>query len=160
MSHPTLGKPPLDLTAGFPAAAERLRADRARLGARALEIALMSDPSIRDRYGELGLRRLLRDTEPMIDRLAISIAARDPMAVAAFIEWVVVPYRRRAVPMDDVVHLLDGIRQATPSVLGPEEQALAHEAIEQGIRVARWHRRIGGDARKRNKLLAFLYKGA
>src|SRR5439155_13317326 len=68
--HPSRGCAPQDLAAGFPAAAERLRAARSRLGARALEVALEQDPSIATRHGELGLRKLLRDTEPLIDRLA------------------------------------------------------------------------------------------
>jgi hypothetical protein len=33
-------------------------------------------------------------------------------------------------------------------------------AIDEAIKVFRWHRRLGGDARKRNALLSFLYKGA
>ncbi len=160
MSHPNLGLPPRDLKAGHPAAGERIRAERARLGARALEIAVELDPSIAARHGELGLRKLLRDTEPLLERLAIALAADDRMAVAAYAEWVVVPYRRRGVPMDDLACLCEGIARATPSVLSAEEQALAQDAMEQAIRVFRWHRRVAGDARKRNKLLAFLYKGA
>ena len=36
VSHPSLGLPPLDLTAGFPDAAARIRSSAERLGARAL----------------------------------------------------------------------------------------------------------------------------
>ena len=35
-----------------------------------------------------------------------------------------------------------------------------HAAIDAAIAVFKWNRRIAGDARKRNKLLQFLYKGA
>jgi hypothetical protein len=160
VTHPTLGLPPRDLTAGFPAAGERLRREQARLGARALEIALERDPSMRARHGELGLRKLLRDTEPLIDRLAIALAGNDVMAVAAWADWVAILYRRRRVPMDDLAHLCEGLRLAASSVLSPEEQAVADAALAEAIKVFRWNRRIAGDARKRNKLLSFLYKGA
>jgi hypothetical protein len=160
VSHPTLGRPPPDLTAGHPAAAERLRRERARIGARALEIALERDPSLRDRHDELGLRRLLRDSYAFIDRLAIAIAANDTTAVAAFADWISIPYRRRRVPMDDLVHLTEGIRLASTSVLSPEEQRLADVALDEAIKVFRWTRRLAGDARKRNKLLQLIYKGA
>lgn len=160
MVHPSLGAAPLDLTAGFPAAAERLRAARGRLGARALEVALERDPSIRDRHGELGLRKLLRDTEPLIDRLAIAVAADDRKAVAAFADWVAPLYRRRRVPMDDLIHLCEGLKVAVPAVLAPVELAVAEGALDEAIRVFRWNRRLAGDARKRNRLLAAIYKGA
>ena len=160
MTHPTLGLPPRDLSAGFPAAAERLRAAKARLGSRALEIALERDPSIADRHGELGLRKLLRDTEPLIDRLAIALAAGDRMAVAAWADWVAPLYRRRRVPMDDLIHLSEGLRRAAGSVLTPDELAFASQAIDEAVETLRWNRRIAGDARKRNRLLAAIYKGA
>jgi hypothetical protein len=160
VSHPTLGNPPPDLRAGYPDAAARLRREHARLGRRALEVAIERDPSLRERHEEIALRRLLRDTEAFIDRLAIALAARDTMALASWADWVVVPYRRRGVPMDDLVHLCEGLRLAVASVLTPDQQRLADEALDEAIKVFRWNRRIAGDARKRNKLLAFLYKGA
>ncbi|HEY7589717.1 MAG TPA: hypothetical protein VH723_01920 [Candidatus Limnocylindrales bacterium] len=160
MTHPSLGLPPPDLTAGHPGAVERLRRARRRLGARALEVALERDPSMADRHGELGLRKLLRDTEPLLDRLALSLASNDKMAIAAWAEWVAPLYRRRRVPMDDLVHLCEGVRLAVPAVLLPEERELADAAIDEAIRVLRWHRRLAGDARKRNRILAAIYKGA
>jgi hypothetical protein len=158
--HPSLGRPPQDLTAGFPAAGERLRAAKARLGARALEVALEHDPSIATRHGELGLRKLLRDTEPMVERLAIAVAADDRTALSAWADWLAPLYRRRRVPMDDLVHLCEGLKQAVPAVLAPEERAIALDAIDEAIRVLRWNRRLAGDARKRNRILNAIYKGA
>jgi hypothetical protein len=148
------------MTAGHPAAGERVRQERARLGARALEVALERDPSIRTRHGELGLRKLLRDTEPLIERLAIAIAADDRTAVAAYADWVAPLYRRRKVPMDDLAHLCEGLRVAVPGVLGAAEREIAEAALDEAVQVFRWHRRLGGDARKRNRLLSFIYKGA
>jgi hypothetical protein len=160
VTHPTLGRPPRDLTAGHPAAAERLRREHARVGARGLEIALERDPSMRERHGELGLRRLLRDSYAFIDRLAIAIAANDSTAVAAFADWISIPYRRRQVPMDDLVHLTEGLRLAATSVLAPDEQRVADIALDEAVKVFRWTRRLAGDARKRNRLLQLIYKGA
>jgi hypothetical protein len=159
VSHPSLGLPPPDETAGFPAAARRLRGVTARLGVRALEIAVERDPTLRDRYDELGLRHLLRDTETFIDRIALAIASNDPGPVPAFVDQVVPLYRRRRVPMDDVANLFEGLRSAiAPFLVGPEVESM-HAAIDAGIAQARWNRRIAGDARKRNRLVQFLYKG-
>ncbi|MGH2513139.1 MAG: hypothetical protein ACRDGQ_10670, partial [Candidatus Limnocylindrales bacterium] len=110
MSHPALGLPPLDPHAGFPAAAARLRAARDRLGRRALEIAIELDPTIPEHNDEDGIRHLLRDTQILIDQLAESIATN---SVAAIREWAshsAVIYRRRRVPMDNVIALCEGLR--------------------------------------------------
>jgi hypothetical protein len=160
VTHPSLGLPPPDDRAGHPDAAVRLRREHERLGIRALEIAVERDPSIRERHGELGLRRLLRDTEGLIDRLSIAVASGDRMAVANWADWVSIVYRRRAVPMDDLVHLCEGMRAAAASVLAPAERAVADAALDEAVKVLRWNRRLAGDARKRNKLLSFIYKGA
>jgi hypothetical protein len=148
------------MASGFPAATERLHRAQARLGARALEVALDRDPTMRDRHGVLGLRKLLRDTETLVDRLGIAVASNDPLVIAAWAEWVVPIYRRRRVPMDDLILLCDGLRLAVPAVLAPDERTIAGVALDEAVRVFRWHRRIAGDARKRNRILAALYKGA
>ena len=62
--------------------------------------------------------------------------------------------------MDDLVALCNGLRAAFSSVLAPGELGSASEALDAAIKVYRWHRRIAGDARRRNPILAFLYKGA
>jgi hypothetical protein len=160
VSHPSLGAPPRDLSAGHPAAAERLRAASDRIGVRALEIALQGDPTMRDRLGELGLRKLLRDANVLIERLALAMASGDPRAMGEFAEWVAPIYRRRRVPMDDVVNLAEGIRHASSTTLAPEERAPADAAIDAAIAAFRFHRRLAGDARRRNPIARFLYKGA
>jgi hypothetical protein len=45
-------------------------------------------------------------------------------------------------------------------VLDPREQATANAALDTAIKVFRWHRRLAGDARKRNRILQAIYKGA
>jgi hypothetical protein len=160
VSHPSLGAPPPNRASALPAAAARLRAARARLGARALEVAIEHDATFRDRYDELGLRKLLRDTEPMVERLAYALDYGDPDGLAAWADWVVPVYRRKRVPMDDVIGLCEGLRRASASVLTPAERPAADIAIDKAIFVLRWHRRLAGDARKRNRLLQAIYKGA
>jgi hypothetical protein len=160
VSHPALGLPPLDSTAGLPAAAARLKAAHARLGARALEVALELDPSITIHNDETGIRLLLRDTEVLIDEVADSIATSSVAAIHSWAEQSSVIYRRRRVPMDNVIALCNGVREAAQAVLGPAERAAADVAIDTAIERFRWQRRIAGDARKRNRILQILYKGA
>jgi hypothetical protein len=160
VTHPSLGLPPRDERAGFPHAAERLIRNRAAIGRRALEIAVDRDPSFRDRHDELALRRLLRDTEILIDRLALAVAANEPLPMREFADQVVPVYRRRSVSMDDLIKLLEGLRAAAGSFLSGDELPPMHAAIDDAIKVFKWHRRIAGDARKRNRFLAFIYKGA
>lgn len=160
MSHPNLGLPPIDRTAGFPAAAARLRAVRADLGRRALEATVQADPTLRERIGETGLAHLLRDTEAWTEAIAQCLGAADPSLMHAFAEQIVAPYRRRRVSMDDLTRFAEGFRAALQAVLGPDEQASADAALDEAIEVFRWHRRLAGDARKRNKLLQAIYKGA
>lgn len=160
MSHPSLGLPPRDETAGLPEAAKRLRAATKRLGARALEIAVQRDPTLAERHDELGLRHLLRDTETMVDRIALAVATGDPAPMREWADQVVPLYRRRKVPMDDLVQLSEGLRGAMAPLLdGPAADPM-NAAIDAGIAVMRWNRRIAGDARKRNRLLQAIYKGA
>jgi hypothetical protein len=159
VSHPSLGLPPLDLTAGFPAAAARMRENQDRLAARALAVAMDADPTIRERYDEAGQRQLLRDAALLCERIAICVAAANPGPAHDYAEWTAPLYRRRKVPMDDLVGLCDGLRAALPSVLAPAELASASAALDGAIEAYRWHRRLAGDARKKNAFLQFLYKG-
>lgn len=160
VSHPNLGLPPLDEAAGFPAAADRLRSARAEIGTRALEATTRADPTLGERLGEIGLRQLLRDTEIWVDRIALCVASADPTPMRAWAEQITAPYRRRRVSMDDLTHLAEGFRAAVRSTLGPVEQVPADAALDAAIDVFRWHRRLAGDARKRNRLLQAIYKGA
>ena len=114
---------------------------------------------MRERYDELGMRRLLRDTELLVERLALSVAANDPYYLRDYAVWTDIVYRRRRVPMDDLVALCEGIRTASASVLSTAEQAAANKALDEAIEVFRWTRRLAGDARKKNAFLQFLYKG-
>jgi hypothetical protein len=159
VSHPSLGLPPPDETAGFPDAASRLLRERARLGQRALEIAVDRDPAFRERHDELALRKLLRDTEIIIDRLALSIASDTTAPMHEFADQVVPVYRRRNVSMDDLIKLFEALRAAAGSFLDETEAVPMHAAIDEAIAVFKWNRRIAGDARKRNRLLQAIYKG-
>src|SRR4051812_47369148 len=142
VGHPTLGAPPPDMFAAFPGAADRLRASAETVAARAMEAAIDRDPTLHDRYDELGLRHLLRDTTVYVDRVAMSVASGQTGYPAEWTEWCAPLYRRRRVPMDDLINISLGLRLAVRSVLGPEELVIAEEAIDRAIVNLRWNRRI------------------
>lgn len=160
VSHPSLGLPPRDLSAGLPADAAALRSAAARLAARALERAVDADPTFRTRYSDLALRELLADAEALADRLAAAVASGDPSLLGALTEHLAPRYRKRLVPMDDVAALLEGLRVGARTVCTPSAGPSIDAAIDGSVAVLKWHRRLGGDARKRNAFIAFIYKGA
>jgi hypothetical protein len=159
VSHPSLGRPPVDPTAGLPDAAARIRRDAARLAARALEVAIDHDPTFRTRYDEVGLRARLHDAQLLARQSARAIAAGDPALAYEYAERTAPVYRRKRVPMDDLIALCEGLRAAFPATLTPAELPASSVALDSAIEAYRWHRRIAGDARKRNALLQLIYKG-
>jgi hypothetical protein len=159
VSHPSLGLPPPDPTAGFPEAAARIRTHQARLAARALRVAMDADPTIEKRYDEAGLRVLVHDAALLAERVALCVATAEPGPAREYAEWTAPLYRRRRTPMDDLIALCQGLRAAFPAILEPGELGAASDALDAAIGAYRWHRRIAGDARKRNALLQLLYKG-
>jgi hypothetical protein len=160
VSHPSLGLPPRDLRAGDPASAAALQRGGTRFRDRAFEAALDIDPTLRDRYPDTDRLALHSDLTAFVDRLAIAVASADPRAMATFADLVAVRYRKRKVPMDDLVTLCNGLRRAAAAVVEPEAVASIDAALDEAIAVFKWHRRLAGDARKRNPFLAFIYKGA
>jgi hypothetical protein len=160
VSHPSLGLPPRDLRAGDPASGSALRSGGARFRNRAFAVALDLDPTLADRHAELVRQALLADLEAFVDRLATAIASGDPHAMATFADLVAVRYRKRKIPMDDIVTLCNGLRRAAAAVVEPGTMAAVDAALDEAIAVFTWHRRLAGDARKRNPFLAFIYKGA
>ena len=159
VSHPSLGLPPRSLQAGFPDAATRLRADRARLAVRALEVAVDADPTLRIRLDDTGLRNLLRDAEVLVDRLAQCVAGDDPHWLREFADQSAPVFRRREVPMDDVIGLCEGLRGGARGVLSEEEMAPATRALDEAVAVYRWYRQLRGDAREWNRVSSAIYKG-
>jgi len=160
VSHPSLGLPPPDQSAGFPAPAGRVRDRAADLAARALVVALDGDASFRERYDEAGLRARLHDATILADRLATALEVGDPAALSDFADQTVPVYRRKKVPLDHLIDLCEGLKTALPVVLAEAERAPAYEALDAAIAVYRNQRRLAGDARKRNRFIQFIYKGA
>ena len=159
MSHPTLGLPPRSLLTGYPDAAARLKTNRAALAARALETAIEADPGIRARHDDIALRNILLDLQVHVDRLALCVAGNDVHWLKEFADQAAPVFRRRHVSMDDVCAVLEGLRIAVRGVLSAEEQVPADEAMDAAVAVYSWYRRISGDARPKNKLVEYLYKG-
>lgn len=160
MSHPSLGLPPIDAFAGDPASAEGLRRDRRRIGERAIAYASDQDATFGDRYEGSRLDELRLDVDSIVNRLADAVAANHPDGVARWAEMVVPRFRKKAVSMDDLTLLFEGLRRAAPAVVEPDTMASVDAALDAGIAVFKWHRRIAGDARKRHPLLDAIYKGA
>ena len=160
MSHPSLGLPPIDRISDLPPAAVRVAAARDRLAARSLEIAIDRDPTLRERHDEYAMRRLLRDAAVLIDRVIDAIAADDAGPARAFAEATPPAYRRRKVPMNDLINLSESIREAIGATLAAADMGQVDASIDAMIDRFKWHGRIAGDARKRNRLLQAIYKGA
>ena len=160
MSHPSLGLPPLDLTAGSSDAAQRIRDGLPRVAAQALAAALDADPTMRERNDEVGLRQRLRDAELLAERVALSVAAGDPELASAYADWTSPVYRRKQVQLADLIALCEGLRMALPSVLQPNERPFAEAALDAAIEQYRWHKRLAGDAGEKNAFVQFIYKGA
>jgi hypothetical protein len=158
VSHPSLGTPPRNLFV-FPEAAARLRAERSAIAVRALEVAVAADPTLGERYDQAGLRNLLRDAEVLTDRLALCVAGDDPFWLREFADQSAPVFRRRKVPVDDVVHLCEGLRAGARGIVGEVEMDSVDRAIDAAVEIYRWYRRLAGDARRRNPIVAALYKG-
>ena len=95
MTHPSLGFPPPDATAGNPAAAARIRGEKVRLAQIVFETALNRDPSFRERYDERMLQMLLRDYERHIEQVARALETGQDRFVVQYGEWLVPVYRHR-----------------------------------------------------------------
>jgi hypothetical protein len=160
VSHPSLGLPPDDPFADASVAARRVHDRTSDLAARALAVAIDRDPTSRERYDEVGLRARLHDAEMFVDRLAIALATERLELVAQYADWTVPMYRRKRVPLDDMIALCEGLKAALPGVLSETELPPAYGALDEAIAVYRNQRRLAGDARKRNRFIQFIYKGA
>jgi hypothetical protein len=158
VSHPSLGTPPRNLFV-FPDAAARLTAERSAIAARALEVAVAADPTIGERHDQAGLRNLLRDAEVLTDRLALCVAGDDPFWLREFADQSAPVFRRRKVPVDDVVQLCEGLRTGARGIVGEAEMGSVDRAIDAAVEIFGWYRRLAGDARRRNPIAAALYKG-
>lgn len=160
MSHPSLGLPPIDMRAGDPASAAALRRDRRRIAERAIAYATEADPAFNDRHDDLALAQIQLDVDSFVNRLADAVAADSPASVARWAETIVPRFRKRAISMDELTLLFEGLRRAAPAAVEPGAMPTVDASVDAAIAVFKWHRRLAGDARKRNPLLAFLYKGA
>ncbi len=147
------------MTAGSLAAARRVQDAVPALAARALESAIERDPTLTTRNDEIGLRQRLLDAELLAERVALCVSAGDPAPVREYADWTAPVYRRKRVPLDDLINLSEGLRAALPSVIDGQALADGEAAVDAAIAQYRWHRRLAGDARKRNAFLSFIYKG-
>lgn len=157
--HPNLGLAPIDTSVGFTAAAAKLRGNAGSISAAALEAMVKADPAVRHRYDDLGLRRLRRDGELLVERLALCLASGNDIWLTEYAEWVGPTYRRRRVPQADLGALCAAIRETLAPDLTPDELGSAARALDAAAAVFRRNGRVGGDTHKRNALLKWLYRG-
>ena len=160
MSHPSLGLPPRKPNTGWSDVARPIGDNGPQLAARALAVAIDHDPTLRVRYDEVGLRERLRDAELLAERIATAVAEGDPNVAGEYADWTSPVYRRKRVPLDDLINLCEGLRSAIAGASAPSVADAANAAIDAAIAQYKWHRRLAGDGRKRNRLLQFIYKGA
>ena len=161
VSHPSLGLPPRDLTAGFPDAAARIRASAPRLAARAL----------RDRHRRATRRSASATTSPACASSCATPSSspsgsrcRSPRTTRArpreYADWTVAglppPARPDGRPRSRCAR---ASARRCRGVLAPGRARAADAALDAAIEVYRWHRRLAGDARKRNRLLAVPLQG-
>ncbi len=157
--HPNLGLPPVDVTSGHADAAGKLRDGASRIAAAALEAVIGADPTVRARYDEAGLRRLLHDGELLTGRLAICVAGGEARPLAEYADWIGPIYRRRGVPLGDLGALCAGIREAVEPMLDGDERQTAARALEAAGAIFKRNSRIAGDRHKRNALWKWMYRG-
>lgn len=159
MPHPSLGLPPADVTAGHPDAAARLRANIPRLARLGLQETVKDVDGFAERYDEEMLRLLLHDSEGHLEQLAKSLETGRDYYVTSYAEWLVPIYRRRHVPMRDLMALLGGLQVAVSTVLSPTEREAVTGFFERWGDALKHHQRLPGD-HKGNKLIRFFWKGA
>jgi len=157
--HPNLGLAPVDQTAGFPDAAEKVRAAAATIAANALEAAVKADPTIRTRYDQVALRRLLRDGELLADRLATCLASGRDKYLTDYAEWIGPICRRRGLSLGDLAAVCAGMREGLEPQLNPDELAAATRSLEAAAAVFKRNGRLAGDSHQRNALLKWMYRG-
>lgn len=158
--HPNLGLAPSNMSAGFPAAAARLRRETVSIAEKALEAAVAQDRTIKSRYDETGLRRLLRDAQLIVERLGMCVGSDDPRWLVGYAEWIAPIYRRRGVSLLDLTAICDGIRaSAGVKDLGDGERASAERALDAATAILKRNSRIAGDLHKRKALWNWMYRG-
>jgi hypothetical protein len=157
--HPNLGLAPADMKSGFAGAAARVRRDRSVIATRGLEAAVAADPTLRTRYDDLGLRRLLRDGELLVERLAMCLGSDDVRWIAEYAEWIGPTYRRRHVPLADLAAVCAGVRAAVAPDLTKDELACADRALDAAQVVLSRNGRVAGDLHKRRALFKWMYRG-
>jgi hypothetical protein len=157
--HPNLGLAPVDMTAGFPDAAQKVCAGAATIAANALETAVKADPTIRTRYDDVALRRLLRDGELLAGRLATCLASGNDRYLTDYAEWIGPICRRRGLSLGDLAAVCAGMREALEPRLNPDELAAATRSLVAATAVFKRNGRLAGDSHQRNALLKWMYRG-
>jgi hypothetical protein len=159
MSHPVLGLPPDDPTAGRPEAAARLRRQRSTVAALALKAALEADPTLDSRYDQIVMRTLLRDYDRHIEQFALALATGEARYVTEWAEWIVPVFRRRRIPVRDQGTLIRALRPAAAAVLPPDDAKAFGTLADAWLKRLYLYQRLPGD-HKGNPVARLIFKGA
>ncbi len=159
MSHPALGLPPDDPTAGRPEAARRLRRQRSTVATLALKAAIETDRTLADRYDAIVMRTLLRDYDRHVEQFALALETGEARYVTEWAEWIVPIYRRRRISARDQRTLVGALRPAAAAVLPPNDAAAFGELVDAWFERLRLYQRLPGD-HKGNPVARFIWKGA
>jgi hypothetical protein len=157
--HPSLGLAPVDMAAAFPAAARKISEGAPWIAARALESAVEADETLRKRFDETGLRRLLRDAEILIERLAMCVGSGEDRFLVDHAESMKPVYRRRGTSLRDLAAICTAIGHVLETELGQEERSLAERCLGEAIVILRADSRLAGDSHSRNALWDWMYRG-
>jgi hypothetical protein len=158
MSHPALGLPPDDPTAGRPEAATRLRRQRSTLAALAFKAALEADPTLGSRHDQVVMRTLLRDYDRHIEQFALALATGEARYVTEWAEWIVPIFRRRKISVRDQETLIGALRPAAAAALAPDDAKAFGALIDAWFKRLYMYKRLPGD-HKGNAVARFIYKG-
>jgi hypothetical protein len=96
----------------------------------------------------------------MVDRIAMAVASGDAIWTREWADWVSPVYRRRKVPMADVIAIWRALGAACTAMLSDEERPALDAAIDEAAKVFRYYKGIAGDAGAKNPILQAIYKGA
>jgi hypothetical protein len=112
-----------------------------------------------DRYDDDQMRLFLRDLDRHVEQLAKAIETGNDYFVTSYGEWLVPVYRRRKVPMADVMAIIAGLQSAASTVLSPDERKVSDDLFARWADRLKHHQRLPGD-HKGNSVIRFFWKGA
>lgn len=114
-------------------ASEMLLARKDELALAVTDAVYAARPELRDRYGEIGVKRCREDMRYTIEHLAPAVALGEPPIFGAYVIWLIELLRARSIPDDDVRLSLVSLRQVLGERLPPNEFGEAARIIAAAL---------------------------